>query len=239
MTAPSISIVLPVYNEAENIVAMIEGLRGALGEPEIIVVDDDSPDRTWEIAGDAGARVIRRIGERGLASALKRGISEARGGIIGWMDADMSMPPAAVPSLVAAIEGGADIAVGSRYAPGGRDLRPYFRVLTSQLINRFANLMLPVKVKDYDSGFVCARREVFEHVPLGDEGHGEYCIEFLCMAGAGGRRIEEVGYVFTDRTAGESKSAGGPLVFARFGIHYFGRVLAVRRNCKKGEGGQA
>ncbi len=232
-SVPEVTIVLPVYQEAENIPEMIRRLRAAVPGVDVLVVDDDSPDMTWKIAEDSGARVIRRVGERGLASALRRGIGEARGDIIGWMDADLSMPPEAVPRLLAAIGGGADVAVGSRYAPGGKDARPFLRVFTSRVINRFANLLLPVKVRDYDSGFVAARRKVLEAVPLSTEGHGEYCIEFLCGAGLRGFRIDEVGYVFTDRTAGKSKSAGGPLVFARFGIDYFRRVLAVRRQCRR------
>ncbi len=230
---PEISIVLPTFCEAENIAAMIARLKKAVPSAEILVVDDDSPDLTWQIAAGAGARVIRRRGERGLASALNRGIDEAKGKIIAWMDADLSMPPEDVARLAGAIRAGADIAVGSRYAPGGRDLRPQLRVLTSLFINRLANLLLPVKVRDYDSGFVAARRDVFASAPLPAGGHGEYCIEFLCLAGLRGFSIQEVGYVFSDRMRGRSKSAGGLIVFARHGINYLKRIIAVRLKYKQ------
>lgn len=234
-----ISIVLPVYNEAENIAPLISRLRAAIPSCEIIVVDDDSPDRTWEAAAKSGARVIRRIDERGLASALWRGITSAAGNIVVWMDADLSMPPEDAPRLVAAIRSGADIAVGSRYAEGGRDKRPFLRVFTSRCINIFANMLLPVKVKDYDSGFVAVRKPVFDSVPLSVDGHGEYCIEFLCAAGMSGFKIVEVGYVFTDRVLGESKSAGGLISFLALGLNYVRRVFAVRAKCKTLKGARA
>jgi dolichol-phosphate mannosyltransferase len=226
-----ISVVLPTYNEAENIVPMIAALREVLGAPEIIVVDDDSPDMTWKLAEDAGARAIRRIGERGLASAIKRGVEESSGDIIVWMDCDMSMPPSVILKLAAAMEkSGADIAVGSRYAPGGRDARPFMRRFTSRAINIFANVMLPVKVRDYDSGFVAVARHVFDKVTISGEGYGEYCIEFLCHAGLAGFKITEIGYEFTDRRAGKSKTAaGGTFSYISLGFQYARRVIAIRR----------
>lgn len=229
----AVSVILPTYNEAENIAAVIELLRAALDSPEIIVVDDDSPDDTWRIAQASGVQVIRRTQARGLASAIKAGIDAATGDVVVWMDCDLSMPPRTVPLLVNAITaGGADIAVGSRYAPGGRDVRPWLRTFTSRLINGFATLLLPVKVKDYDSGFLAVRRDVFSVVPLSDQGYGEYCIEFLCMAGLNGYRITEVGFEFTDRMMGQSKTAAGLFSFFRLGLQYARRVLAIKRKCR-------
>lgn len=210
---------------------MISRLRAAEDSIEIIVVDDDSPDRTWMLAGDAGSRVIRRTEVRGLASALRTGIDAARGKIVIWMDSDLSMPPESISSLIEAIKGGADIAVGSRYARGGKDVRPFLRTVTSRLINLFANVMLPVKVKDFDSGFVAVQKYVFDTVPLSPTGYGEYCIEFLCMAGLKGFRIEEVGFEFKDRAAGESKTAEGLFSFFKLGMQYMKRVLYIRRLC--------
>lgn len=230
------SIVLPTYNEAENILPMIQRLSAALAEPEIIVVDDNSPDRTWEMAEAAGARVIRRTDERGLASALACGIAAARGEIIVWMDCDLSMPPEDALRLLNALRGGADIAVGSRYAPPGRDARPIMRRLTSRLINLFANILLPFKVKDYDSGFIAARRSVFHTIPLSPDGYGDYCIEFLCAAGLSGFNIVEVGYTFTDRSAGRSKTVQGFLSFLYLGMKYIRRILYLHGKFKSGAG---
>lgn len=229
----SVSFVLPVYNEAENVVPMILRLRAAVPGCEIIIVDDNSPDGSAAAAESAGARVICRKDERGLPGAIRAGLLQAKGAIICWMDCDLSMPPEDARRLVDAVRNGADIAVGSRYAPGGKDRRPLFRTITSLLINRFACAMLPVKVRDYDSGFVAARRSVIESVPFSTDGYGEYCIEFLCMAGMKGNRIDEIGYVFSDRIAGTSKSAPAWIPFIRNGANYVRKVLQLRRACLK------
>ncbi len=124
-----ISIVLPTYNERDNIIPLIERTLTALSdyELEIVVVDDDSPDGTWQIVAAKGetdprVRLIHRTDERGLTSAIQRGITEARGDWVGWMDCDLSMPPEDLPKLAAALEAGADMAIGSRYVPGGADV---------------------------------------------------------------------------------------------------------------------
>ena len=125
---PRISIVLPTYNEAGNIELLIERTLQALGSypggVEVVVVDDDSPDKTWQLvarkaAQDRRVRLIHRQGESGLTSAISRGIHEAQGEWVGWMDCDLSMPPEQWPQLADTLAGGADMAVGSRYVPGG------------------------------------------------------------------------------------------------------------------------
>ncbi len=102
---PRVSIVLATFNERENILDTIGSIFAHLGDQvEIIVVDDDSPDQTWHLAQDLNhprVKVIRRVGTRGLASAFNRGILESRGEIVGWMDADMCMPPAMLPRMIA------------------------------------------------------------------------------------------------------------------------------------------
>ena len=102
---PRVSIVLATFNERENILDTIRGIFENLGDStEVIVVDDDSPDGTWQLAQDLHdprVKVIRRVGTRGLASAFNRGILESRGAVVGWMDADMCMPPAMLPGMVA------------------------------------------------------------------------------------------------------------------------------------------
>jgi dolichol-phosphate mannosyltransferase len=229
---PDVSVVLPVYNEADNLHAIIDRLRIAIPGCEIIVVDDDSPDGSGKIAGEAGARVISKTGSRGLASALHDGTVSARGKIVLWMDCDLSMPPEDAPRLIEKIRTGADVAVGSRYVDEGEDRRPFIRRVTSRMINTFAELMLPVKIRDYDSGFVAARKNVMDSVPLATSGWGEYCIEFLCMAGIKGFRIEEVGYIFSDRVYGESKSMRSFISFFSLGLNYIRRIIELRRLCK-------
>src|ERR1700737_888765 len=123
---PRISIVLATFNERENILDTIASIFEHLGDQvEVIVVDDDSPDGTWHLAQDLNhprVKVIRRVGTRGLASAFNRGILESRGEIVGWMDADMCMPPEMLPGMIALLDKH-DVVVGSRYAPGGKDDR--------------------------------------------------------------------------------------------------------------------
>src|SRR5215467_14459676 len=163
------SVILPTYNEGETIVRLVGEILSAVPDADVLVVDDDSPDRTWSIiertfAGDTRVRVLRRIGRRGLPSALAEGTSQAKGDAVVWLDADGSMPAADIPALLAGLVD-ADIAVGSRYARGGRDARTSrFRIVTSWLINGFAALVLGGGVRDFTSGFIAARRSVLDRV---------------------------------------------------------------------------
>jgi dolichol-phosphate mannosyltransferase len=199
---------------------------------EIIVVDDDSPDRTWGLVESLGlprVKVIRRKGTRGLASAFNRGIIESTGDVIGWMDADMSMPPAMIPPMYRMlVDEGYDVVIASRYAPGGADDRQPLRVLSSRLINGFAGLVLGYGIKDYDSGFVLIRRSVLDSVTIIPRGYGEYFIEFVYNACRKGLRVGELGYYFRDRTAGVSKSAPSLLRFFATGLQYVARILLAR-----------
>jgi len=123
---PEVSVVLPTYNERDNIGPLIEAILANLDQPtRIIVVDDDSPDGTWRVveemaAHDQRIELLRRTDERGLTSALNAGIARAKGRVIAWMDCDLSMPPEKLPELVEALAE-CDLAVGSRYVQGGRD----------------------------------------------------------------------------------------------------------------------
>jgi dolichol-phosphate mannosyltransferase len=228
-----ISIILATFNERELIRTTIAELLKASPEPmEIIVVDDDSPDQTWSVAESldlSSVKVIRRVRARGLASAFNRGIIESRGEYVGWMDADMCMPPEMIPRMYRMIKDeGYDLVIGSRYAPGGIDDRAPIRVLSSRLINGFARLVLGYGIRDYDSGFVLLRRSVFDSVSLMPRGYGEYFIEFVYHACRKGLKVGELGYYFRDRTAGASKSMPNLIAFSRSGLKYVMRVLAAR-----------
>jgi dolichol-phosphate mannosyltransferase len=228
---PRVSIVLATFNERENILDTIASLFEHLGDSvEIIVVDDDSPDHTWHLAQELAnprVKVIRRVGTRGLASAFNRGILETRGQIVGWMDADMCMPPRMLPGMIALLER-YDIVVGSRYVPGGQDDRTPLRVLASRLINGLATLVLGYGIRDYDSGFVVLRRSVFDRVSLIPTGYGAYFMEFLYTCRRKGLTVHEVPYVFRDRQKGISKSAPSLWRFARTGAQYVLRILVAR-----------
>ena len=228
---PRVSIVLATFNEQENILQTISSVFEHLGDSvEVIVVDDDSPDGTWHLAEELGhprVKVIRRVGTRGLASAFNRGILESRGQIVGWMDADMCMPPAMLPGMVALLDR-YDVVVGSRYAPGGKDDRTPLRVAASRLINGLATFVLGYGIRDYDSGFVVLRRSVFDRVSLIPTGYGAYFMEFLYGCRRKGLTVHEVPYTFRDRQKGISKSAPSLFRFLVTGSQYVARILLAR-----------
>lgn len=224
MTAHSSTLVctvLPTYNERETIGPLIQGILASAFTPHLVlVVDDNSPDGTGDVVESLAAQwksdparqvlLLRRVGEKGLTSAIQRGIDEAihthQAAIVTWMDCDLSMPPAAVPQLVQTVLAGADVAVGSRWIAGGADVAHGRMARTlSWLINHFAILLLGNQVHDYTSGFIAARAVVLEQLRLRGD-YGEYCIDLLGRAAKAGYRLQEVPYVCVPRTTGESKT---------------------------------
>jgi len=197
---------------------------------EVIVVDDDSADKTWELVrelNDQRVTIIRRVATRGLASAFNRGIIESRGQVVGWMDADMCMPPSMLPAMIDKLND-YDIVVGSRYAEGGKDDRAPLRVISSQLINGLARLVLGFGIRDYDSGFVVLRRSVFDKVSIIPTGYGAYFMEFLYTCRKKGLTVYEMPYVFRDRAKGISKSAPSIFKFFKTGMQYVIRIFMAR-----------
>lgn len=228
---PLVSIILATYNECENIREMTAAIFAAISDPvEIIVVDDNSPDKTWQIAqelGDPRVKVVRRTKARGLASAINRGIIESRGEIIGWMDSDLCHPPALLPAFMEKLSSG-DVVIGSRYVKGGKDDRGFSRVLTSRMINGLATLLLGYGIRDYDSGFILMNRSVLDAVSLMPTGYGAYFIEFIYGCCKKGLQVVEIPYTFTDRQRGESKSAVNLFQFAAAGLAYIFRIIKIR-----------
>jgi dolichol-phosphate mannosyltransferase len=228
-----ISIILSTYNERKNIEKLITFISRVVKQPmEIIVVDDDSPDRTWEIVEkikrkNKKVKLLRRAHKGGLGSAILDGISLSKGDVVVWLDCDFSHPPEIIPKLIEELNG-YDIAIGSRYVEEGGDEREFIRVLTSRMINLFANIFLGFDVKDYTTGFVAAKRHVLNKVKFSPEGHGEYCIEFLYLSKKSGFRIKEIPYVNALRRTGESKASPNILVFLRQGINYCLKVVDLK-----------
>jgi dolichol-phosphate mannosyltransferase len=230
-----ITIVLPTYNERENILPLIQRGLAALADyqAEMLVVDDDSPDGTWQAVAeraesDGRVRLIRRTQERGLTSAIAAGIAAAHGAWVGWMDCDLSMPPEDLPGLAAALADGADLAIGSRYVHGGRDVgHSWVGRAFSWSINRAAWLLLDRRVKDYTSGFILARRPVFERIQLRGD-YGEYCIDLLYRTLRAGFRVAEVPYACVPRESGESKTATNPLGYVTRGWKYVVTIVRLR-----------
>lgn len=199
------TIVIPTRNEAENIGPLIERISAACPASEILVIDDASPDGTAQRARELGlrypVRVIERTGERGLSSAVLRGILEARTGLVVVMDADFSHPPEAIPALVRAVREGADLAVGSRYVLGGAvEGWPFLRRLISKAGTLLARPL--TSVRDPMSGFFCLRRDLLEGIDLRPQG---FKILLEILARARPRRVVEIPIRFQDRAHGTSK----------------------------------
>jgi dolichol-phosphate mannosyltransferase len=211
-----LSLVLPTYNEADNLSRLVPRLAKALDGAgigfEVIVVDDDSPDRTWAVVADLAredsrVRCIRRQGQRGLATAVVAGWSAARGEILGVMDADLQYPPEHLLDLLwALVEDRADVAVSSRYAPGAHvghwALR---RAVVSRAAILLAKLALPRALwglADPNSGCFLVRRRVIGGVELRPIG---FKILIEVLARGRWQRVVEVPCAYEGRQAGKSK----------------------------------
>ncbi len=229
-----VSVVLPTFNEAGNIEPLMEGVLKALGpRVEIIVVDDNSPDGTSARVDSFAqshpqVRLITRLDERGLTSAIARGVKESARPVLMWMDCDLSMPPEDMPRLLAALEG-LDMTLGSRYVAGGRDLgHGWLGRTLSRIICHGSRALLGGRVLDLTSGFMCVRRPVLDRVGLvGD--YGEYCIRLIHYAQRLGFLVAEVPYVCAPRYSGQSKTSEGLLGFLRHGPGYLAVVAKLWR----------
>jgi len=221
-----ISIIIPTYNEAGNIAALINQISSSLkGCPcEIIVVDDDSPDKTWQIAAKIASsnprvKLCRRLRERGLTSAFNLGIKNSHGDIIGWLDADLSHPPQLLKSMRQFFPK-YDVVVASRYVHGGSDdRRERLAVFLSRVINRLAQICLYRDFTDYTSGYILVKKKWLKHYSLKGD-HGEYFIDLIFHLKKGGAKIKEIGYRNVSRIHGHSKTATSLWGFAKRGLKY-------------------
>ncbi|MCU0544610.1 MAG: glycosyltransferase [Oscillatoriaceae cyanobacterium Prado104] len=210
------SLVIPTYNESQNISTIVEKLSHLLdgsipGNYELIVVDDNSPDRTWEVALSLTEkypqlRVMRREQERGLSTAVIRGWQAARGEILGVIDGDLQHPPETLLQLLAEIQRGADLAAASRHvAEGGVSDWSIVRRFLSRGAQTIGLIILPGvvgRVSDPMSGYFMVRRSCIAGKTMNPAGY-KILIEVI---GRGNPRwIGEVGYVFQERQTGESK----------------------------------
>jgi dolichol-phosphate mannosyltransferase len=233
MRSPSLTVILPTYNERDNIPILIAGILHHVQTPvEVLVVDDNSPDGTWRVVQEIANRepqvhLLRRMTERGLTSAIWAGIRMADTEVVSWMDCDLAMPPEVIPALIEQLRAGAAIAIGSRYVRGGSD--PGHSLMArafSVTINTFASLLLGWGIRDYTSGFVAARREVFDSIVLRGD-YGEYCIDLLARARRSGLRVDEVPYACGARFSGESKTGGDVLGYLRRGWKYVVTIVKL------------
>jgi dolichol-phosphate mannosyltransferase len=223
---PMISVVIPTYNEKDNIERLIREVAQTLDQlppdGEIIVVDDDSPDGTADevrrMAGDWPVRVVVRTQERGLATAVMRGFDEARGDVIAVMDADLSHRPEDLARLWRALEeNGADMVIGSRHvAGGGAEDWSRVRGFISWVARMMSRGLCPIK--DSTSGFFMFRKSIIDQIHLNPVG---YKIGLEIAVKSRTRKIVEAPILFRDRTHGQSK------LDWRVTADYFKHLLAL------------
>lgn len=211
--------VIPTYNEKENLPVVVERLRKAAPEVDILVVDDNSPDGTGQIADDMATKdpqihVLHRTVKDGLGGAYLAGFDWglAEGyEILIEMDADCSHQPEQLPSLVRAVEAGADLAIGSRYVPGGKTKNwPIHRQILSRGANLYTRTILGTKVKDITAGFRAYRRDALRRLNLdGIDSKGYvFQVDLAWRSEQAGLKIVEVPITFVEREIGASKMTG-------------------------------
>ena len=207
-----VSIVSPTYNEADNLVRLVHDVSIALWgiDYELVIADDDSPDGTWAIAQElAGAnpriRVLRRTADRGLSRAVIEGFLASSSDYLGVIDADLQHDPAILPDMIAALDAGAEIAVGSRYVSGGgTGTWNALRRFHSWVATKLARTFLGVALTDPMSGYFILPRRRFNRIRKQLDSSG-FKILLEIIARLTPSRIVEVPYTFRTRVAGKSK----------------------------------
>jgi len=207
-----LSVIIPTYNERDNLKELVERLCSALREVkyELVVVDDGSPDGTGELAEElakkyGNIKVIHRPGKCGLASAVVDGISVAEGDVVAVMDADLQHPPEVLPQMVKEIMNGADLVVASRYVKGGGvEGWSRWRRLVSRVATLMARISIPRarRVRDPLSGFFALKKQVVEGLDLNPKG---FKILLEIIAKGNFQRVVETPYRFQLRRKGKSK----------------------------------
>jgi dolichol-phosphate mannosyltransferase len=214
-------VVLPTYNEASNIAEMLRRLSTVVPTANALVVDDGSPDGTADVVETLasslpiGVHVLRRARKLGLGTAYRAGfrwgIDHGHDALV-QMDSDFQHDPASVPSLLAALDEGADMAIGSRYVPGGSipTSWPWYRRELSRWGNRYASGLLHLGVRDATAGFRAHRASFLRDLDLeaiDTDGYG-FQVQLTYRARRAGGTIVEVPIQFGERTRGESKMSG-------------------------------
>lgn len=216
MNQKNVSVILPTYNESGNIIELIEKIFSVADNHsikcEVVVVDDNSPDGTAECVRkkygnlDSVKLIVRKNG-KGLATAIKRGLSEASSDIVMVMDTDFNHNPEKIPLMVKYLDD-FDIVVGSRFVGGGGMKGPQSRYWGSYLFNAFIKIMLGIRSNDNLSGFFAARKTLFADVPIDIifNGYGDYFIRLLYLVNLKNASIIEVPVVYDERFSGASKT---------------------------------
>ena len=232
--------VIPTYNEKENLPIVVERLRAAVPDCDILVVDDNSPDGTGQLADsmaaeDSHINVLHRTVKDGLGGAYLAGFDwglEAGYDVLVEMDADCSHQPEQLPLLLQAIEGGADLAIGSRYVPGGKTKNwPLHRQILSRGANLYTRLILGTKVKDITAGYRAYRREALQKLNLeGIDSKGYvFQVDLAWRSEQAGLKIVEVPITFVEREIGSSKMNGNIIVDSMTKVTRWGLTARAER----------
>ena len=237
-------VIIPTYNEKENIEKIIKEILSLDESFHILVVDDGSPDGTADIVKrlqydfSGSLHIIERAGKQGLGTAYITGFNWSithKYDYIFEMDADFSHNPQDLPKLYAACSNGADLAIGSRYCKGISVINwPIGRVIMSYYASAYVRKVLGMKIFDTTAGFKCYRREVLEKIDFDKirmKGYG-FQIEMKFTAWQLGYRIVEVPIIFTDRKAGTSKMSGGIFGEAMWGVLRM-KIVSIFRKPRK------
>lgn len=250
MSTTSTLVIIPTYNERDNLREIVERLLVAVPSTDVLIADDNSPDGTGEIADELAdtdpqqrIHVLHRAGKEGLGAAYIAGFHWALArnyGIIIEMDADGSHPPESLPTLIGAVQQGADLAIGSRYVPGGKIRNwPVSRHIISRGGNLYSRFWLGAGIRDITAGFRAYRAEALAELDfdaIESRGYG-FQIDMSWRLHQNGRRIVEVPITFTERTVGHSKMSDSifreaAINVAKWGIEH--RINQVRSLFRRG-----
>jgi dolichol-phosphate mannosyltransferase len=209
-------VVIPTYNERENVAAVLTAVRDSVPSADILVVDDSSPDGTGDVVTEVAAELgridlLRRPGKAGLGSAYREGFERAldRGyDVVVSMDVDFSHDPVVIPEMLRLIDAGADAVIGSRYVPGGTTVDwPLHRRLLSRWGNRYTSLVLGLQTRDCTSGFRAYRSHALKAIdPSSTTAEGyAFLTELVRRLVRADQRVMETPIVFADRRYGTSK----------------------------------
>ena len=241
-------VVIPTFNERENIVDLLRVLRVTVPTAQLMVVDDLSPDGTGMLADTAAAElgsitVVHRSGRPGLGAAYRHGFSlafEEGFDVVVSMDSDFSHDPSVIPTMLRLIEEGADVVIGSRYVPGGGTQDwPLRRRLLSRWGNRYTGWLLGAKVRDCTAGFRAYRADVLQRIdPSSTSAEGyAFLTELTRRLARSGANIVETPILFKDREKGTSKMSARIIVESMLLVTGWGvvdRWRALRQRFTKG-----
>jgi dolichol-phosphate mannosyltransferase len=241
--ALSVSVIMPTYNEAGHIQDLIreiirELLENKINDFELIVVDDNSPDLTWEKASQtpgidlSKVQVLRRMEDHGLTASIRDGIKVAKKEAVVWMDCDFSHPPNKITQMLYMLGQGYDVVVNSRFVVGGGEERSgkggRLQLFLSQILNWGVRFMLAPSFSDYTSGFVAVKRSVLDKIILRGD-YGEYFIDFIYrILKTKQYRVCELPFIAMPRRSGESKTGTNLVQYFKRGRKYLWTVVKLR-----------